>query len=343
MAGDWIKVEKATPGKSEVLTIARLLKIHRLHALGLCIEFWIWCDNQMDDGHAKSVTHSDIDEMFNVSGLASALVTVGWLRYSGEGVDIPNFDLHLGETAKKRAQAARRKQRERQADNTCLSRNERDKSVTREEKRRVNTHTRDEAVNLSNDPSEESRNEPEYHSRRDSGKDLILPPIALERLKSYTPEVQAKAWSAAHQYREFCPGQKGTALMADFAAALADVVLEGGEEWLSAYFTPQNAVQIELEVKAGKRLPPSASPWDVAKLYRTLHKKPGTSSRPPVVPSNPTGIDPTLERLRAEKAAAEKNAAAPGSFTKGLKGRAKPSTASSEVSPPTEGGNNHAA
>jgi hypothetical protein len=135
VAGDWIKMEKATARKPEVLQLADLLAIHPDHALGLCFRFWSWCDDQMTSGHAPSVTSVTLDSVFGHAGFASALITVGWLRVREGSLEVPNFDRHLSDSAKNRALSGERKKKQR-AGVTELSRNNRDKSVTREEKRR---------------------------------------------------------------------------------------------------------------------------------------------------------------------------------------------------------------
>jgi hypothetical protein len=153
MAGDWIKVEKATARKPEVMAIADSLGVHIDHAFGLCVRFWSWCDDQMADGHANSVTNVTLDSAFGHDGFASALIKVGWLRVRNGSLEVPNFDRHLSESAKNRALSRSRKQKERYECVTKLSRSERDKSVTREEKRREekeHTHT-------ASDPPDEFR------------------------------------------------------------------------------------------------------------------------------------------------------------------------------------------
>jgi hypothetical protein len=136
MAGDWIKVEKSTPRKPEVMAIADDLGIHIDHAFGLCFRFWCWCDDQMTDGHALSVTNVTLDSSFGHAGFATALVKVGWLRVRNGSLEVPNFDRHLSESAKNRALSGMRKAKQRAESVTKMSRSERDKSVTREEKRR---------------------------------------------------------------------------------------------------------------------------------------------------------------------------------------------------------------
>lgn len=128
-------MEKATARKPEILQLADILSIHPDHALGLCFRFWSWCDDQMTSGHAPSVTSVTLDSVFGHAGFASALITVGWLRVREGSLEVPNFDRHLSDSAKNRALSGERKKKQR-ANVTEMSRSQRDKSVTREEKRR---------------------------------------------------------------------------------------------------------------------------------------------------------------------------------------------------------------
>ena len=132
MAGDWIKVEQVTPDKPEVFRIAEELEIDPDAVFGKLMRVWIWADQQTFDGHARSVTKTGLDRVTGVTGFAKAMVLAGWLVDSGSSLDFPNFDRHNGNTAKTRALATKRKQNQREN----VSRAQRDKSVTREEKRR---------------------------------------------------------------------------------------------------------------------------------------------------------------------------------------------------------------
>lgn len=100
---DWIKVEKSTPRKPEVLRLGAILGIHPDHAFGLCVRFWMWCDEQLQFGCTFGVTGSMIDALLAHNGFADALVEVGWLQVRSGSLAIPNFDRHLSENAKKRA------------------------------------------------------------------------------------------------------------------------------------------------------------------------------------------------------------------------------------------------
>lgn len=130
MAGDWIKVQHVTADKPEVYAMAALLGVTPEDVLGRLIRVWVWADQQSLNGHALSVTDVTLDAVSRRDGFATAMRKVGWLHGENGSVSFPNFDRHNGQTSKKRALATERKVTQR-------SRSERDKSVTREEKRRV--------------------------------------------------------------------------------------------------------------------------------------------------------------------------------------------------------------
>ncbi len=123
---DWIKTEKTTPRKPEVLKLATLLEVHPDHALGLCIRWWMWCDDHLQSCHAADVTLSTVDLILGHAGFASALVKVGWLHDRSGALEIPRFDRHLSKGAKTRALTTERKQKQRDD----MSRSCHDASVT---------------------------------------------------------------------------------------------------------------------------------------------------------------------------------------------------------------------
>jgi len=108
MAGDWIKAEKVTPRKPEVLRMAAKLEVHPDHAFGLCFRFWSWCDDNLNSCNATGVTEVMLDALLERDGVASALIDVGWLQVRNGSLVIPNFDRHLSESAKKRGLSAKR-------------------------------------------------------------------------------------------------------------------------------------------------------------------------------------------------------------------------------------------
>ena len=120
---DWIKVEKTTARKPEVIGIAAELDIPIDQAFGLCVRFWCWCDDQLTDGNAPSVTPKLLDEIFGHKGFADALLKVHWLQSRSGSVVVPNFDRHLSESAKNRSLSSKRvaksRSTERRQSNKC--------------------------------------------------------------------------------------------------------------------------------------------------------------------------------------------------------------------------------
>jgi len=122
-----------------VIGIADQLDITEFEVVGILHHLWTWADAQSRDGHANGVTTRWVNRYVHRDGFAEAMVAVGWLLVTETGIEFPNFERHNGETAKARALATVRKQKQRAsvpASVPNVSRTERDESVTREEKRR---------------------------------------------------------------------------------------------------------------------------------------------------------------------------------------------------------------
>jgi hypothetical protein len=133
MADGWIKMRTDLPEDPSVLALAEALSIDVDSVIGKLLRFWSWTDKHTKDGRLPNVKTSWIDAHVRCDGFAKALNDVQWLRENGAaGVTLPNFKKHNGESAKARADAALRQRRKRHNDVT----KPRDKSVTREEKRR---------------------------------------------------------------------------------------------------------------------------------------------------------------------------------------------------------------
>lgn len=134
MAGDWIKVEMATPNKPEVLKASRMLGITKDDTFGKMMRFWLWLDSICVDGHVDGVVSTDVDAVVGIDGFASALKSVGWLDFDdiSENLTVPNFERHNGETAKKRVLKNRRQQKWRNKENDQVD----TEASTREEKKR---------------------------------------------------------------------------------------------------------------------------------------------------------------------------------------------------------------
>lgn len=110
MAGDWIKVEHATPDKPEVLQIAAALGVADPDMItGKLVRLFIWADQQTIDGNAVGVTLPFLDYITRCPGFGQALTETSWISIEPDGhIRFNHFDRHNGETAKQRALTAKR-------------------------------------------------------------------------------------------------------------------------------------------------------------------------------------------------------------------------------------------
>lgn len=109
MAGPWLKIECSTPDKPQVLAITAAMGWDDPDlTLGKLFKLWRWFDQHTVDGNAHGVSAALLDRYVGVSGFVSAVASVGWLSISEAGISLFNFDDHNGESAKKRAQTAKR-------------------------------------------------------------------------------------------------------------------------------------------------------------------------------------------------------------------------------------------
>lgn len=109
MAGPWLKMECATPDKPEVLAITAAMGWDDPDlTVGKLFRLWRWFDQHTTDGNAARVTSALLDRVAGVTGFVQAVANEGWLTITPEGISLSNFDRHNGETAKQRAQTAKR-------------------------------------------------------------------------------------------------------------------------------------------------------------------------------------------------------------------------------------------
>jgi hypothetical protein len=109
MAGEWIKFESSLPEKPETLAITATMGwVDPDLTVGKLMRLFRWFDQQTVDGNAARVTAALLDHVLGVPGFAQAVASVGWLLITEHGVSLSKFDRHNGESAKQRAQTAKR-------------------------------------------------------------------------------------------------------------------------------------------------------------------------------------------------------------------------------------------
>jgi len=108
MAGDWIKLQHATPDKPEIWQLSEILDIAPEQVVGHLLRLWIWCDQQLLNSNAVNVTDVLIESVTRCKGMARALKKVGWLEGENYSFSFTNYDRHNGKSAKNRALTAQR-------------------------------------------------------------------------------------------------------------------------------------------------------------------------------------------------------------------------------------------
>jgi hypothetical protein len=136
MAGDWIPMRLDLDTDPAVIAVASALGLDEYGVVGRLHRLWVWANQHTTDGHARGVTSVWLDRFLCAQGFTEALQKCGWIRVTDDGICIPKFDDWNSSGAKKRLIAAKRQRKKRTAPVTKMSRSQRDKSVTREEKRR---------------------------------------------------------------------------------------------------------------------------------------------------------------------------------------------------------------
>ena len=134
----WIKMQHGLEEKPEVVQIALALNIHPVKAIGCLYKLWCWFDQHTTDGRIKGLDAKYFDGLTGMPGFAQATIDAKWLLMDGECLILPNFDRHNGESAKARAlsQVRMSKSRSRYAGSATTAQQQRNESVTREEKSR---------------------------------------------------------------------------------------------------------------------------------------------------------------------------------------------------------------
>ena len=195
MAGDWIKMERGTPEKPEVLAITvRMGWDDPDLTVGKLFRLWCWFDQHTTDGNAIGVTPALLDRYLCVSGFIDAVALSGWVVVNSDGISLPNFDKHNGASAKKRGLTAKRVANHK----TNASTNARSVSeaLPREEKRR-----------------EEKNKESKQQRGSRLASDWFLPKSWGEWALAERPDLDPR--KVAAEFRDYwvsVPGQKGSKL-----------------------------------------------------------------------------------------------------------------------------------
>jgi hypothetical protein len=108
MAGDWIKMRCNLWDDPRISNLCDSTGEKEAAVIGGLYRLWVIADQHSEHGVLPGLTVKAVDRKTCVKGLGEALVAIGWLVETPEGVQIARFDEHNGESAKVRAQTARR-------------------------------------------------------------------------------------------------------------------------------------------------------------------------------------------------------------------------------------------
>jgi hypothetical protein len=108
MAGDWIKMRSNLWDDPRVTMMADLTESSEATVVGALYWLWATADQHSNDGIMQGLTLRALDRKTGLAGFGNALVDVGWLVEQAGGLEIIRFSDHNGESAKSRAQTARR-------------------------------------------------------------------------------------------------------------------------------------------------------------------------------------------------------------------------------------------
>lgn len=134
MAGDWIKMRMDLRRHPKVARIASACDADRYRVIGGLLAVWAVFDEQTEDGLLAGYTPEFMDQEIGWPGFSAAMLSVGWMQFDPEnGLSMPEFGEHNGQSAKRRASETKRKRQERAADDRNLSASDADKKRPREE------------------------------------------------------------------------------------------------------------------------------------------------------------------------------------------------------------------
>ena len=108
MAGEWIKMRTNLWDDPRVSQLCDETGASEATVVGGLYWLWASADEHTEDGMMPGLSLGAIDRKTGVKGLGASLVSIGWIAIVDGGIAINRFDEHNGESAKSRAQTAKR-------------------------------------------------------------------------------------------------------------------------------------------------------------------------------------------------------------------------------------------
>lgn len=108
MAGDWIKMRDNLWDDPRVASLCDATGQTEAPIIGGLYWLWAMADQHTEDGILPGLSTRAVDRKVGIPGFGAALVQIQWLAEVEGGLQIVRFDEHNGQSAKTRAQNAKR-------------------------------------------------------------------------------------------------------------------------------------------------------------------------------------------------------------------------------------------
>lgn len=113
MAGDWIKMRIDLQSHPKIVRILSATDSDKFRAIGGLHAVWSIFDTHSEDGVLNGYSAKTLDHVIGWEGFSAAMIAVGWMIETPQGLVMPEFDEHNGKSAKRRAEDQRRKRESR--------------------------------------------------------------------------------------------------------------------------------------------------------------------------------------------------------------------------------------
>lgn len=108
----WIQMDTDLEQKPEYTKILRLTKVSRAELTRRIFQLWCWIDTSTEDGWFVGMDEHDLSVQFDGTSpefwKAFEDKAVQWLEFTPEGIRIPGYEKRFSQSAKKRANDAKR-------------------------------------------------------------------------------------------------------------------------------------------------------------------------------------------------------------------------------------------
>lgn len=108
MAGEWIKVRTNLWDDPRVSQLCDMTGAQEATIVGGLYWLWATADEHTETGLMPGLSAIAVDRKTGIRGFGAALVSIGWIEDTPDGIMLVRFDEHNGASAKSRAQTAKR-------------------------------------------------------------------------------------------------------------------------------------------------------------------------------------------------------------------------------------------